>query len=105
MTHTSIDDYDPLREASEEDDAPDPFDVWLANRPFEELNRRMKPENQANARQLRIEQLRLEIQSVEFTVESANEQLAARRDELANLLSRRSGEAALPSSTFAEIPR
>jgi hypothetical protein len=92
MTSTSIADYDPLADDTE-DDSPDPIEVWQANQPFEEMNRQMNPANQATAKQARIAQLRLEITSLEFTVANASEMLAGRRDELANLLSNRpSGE-------------
>jgi hypothetical protein len=97
MTHASIADYDPLAYDSE-DDSPDPIEVWLANRPFEERNRMLNPVNAATAKKTRITQLRLEIQSLEFTVINAEALLVGRRDELAGLTgSRPSGETVSPS--------
>jgi hypothetical protein len=97
MTRTSIANYDPL--ADDDDDSFDPVAIWEANRPFEELNRRMNPMHQATAKQARIHQLRCEIASLEATVSSANEMLTGRKDELANLMSHRpSGKAPFLSS-------
>jgi hypothetical protein len=84
MTHASIADYDPLRDDSD-DDSPDPIEVWQANRPFEERNRMLNPVNAATAKETRIAQLRLEIQSLEFTVLNAQTLLVGRREELTGL--------------------
>jgi len=78
------DGYDPFRE---EDDSPDPVDMWRANRPFEAIHLRANPANANDAKQRRIAELRLEIARLEGAEALAAETLAARRTELARLLS------------------
>jgi hypothetical protein len=103
MTHMSIADYDPLRGGCE-DDAPDPIEVWQANRPFEERNRMLNPVNAASAKETRIAQLRLEIQSLEFTVLNAEALLVGRRDELVGLTSSKPGSGTVSPSETMETP-
>jgi hypothetical protein len=99
MTRTS-DDYDPFHDEAE-DDSPDPIEVWQANQPFEEMHRQMNPANQAAAKQARIAQLRLEIQSLEFTILNAEALLVGRRDELVGLTSSKPGSGTVsPSETM-----
>jgi hypothetical protein len=101
MTRTSIDEYDPLRD-NRDDNWPDPVAVWEANQPFEALNRRINPANQATAKQTRINQLRLEIASLESTVLNAEALLTARRAELTGLTGIPATSIAEPGSTFSK---